>query len=133
MRLSALALLLITPLAAQAQDAPVNLACDLAILCPDAGACRDWDQTITIVEGSDGWQVNWNADLPSDYELIADYLPPADSVEPVRVRTLMFRNTRAQSSQMVTFDSTGRVVVTGHQPQAGTRVVTGIGTCEPAE
>lgn len=133
MRLSALALCLITPLAAQAQEAPVNLACDLSILCPDTGACRDWDQAITITEGAEGWQVNWNADLPSDYELIADYLPPADAVEPVRVRTLMFRNTRAQSSQMVTFDSTGRVVVTGHQPQAGTRVVTGIGACEPVE
>ncbi|OAN81209.1 hypothetical protein A8B78_09365 [Jannaschia sp. EhC01] len=139
MRLAApLALLLALPLSvltysAQAQEAPINWTCVLDILCPDVGGCRDWDQTITIVEGDDGWRVTWNDDLPSDYVLIGDYLPPEDAVEQVRVRTLMFLNERAQSSQMVTFDSTGHVVVTGHQPQAGTRVVTGLGTCEVAE
>lgn len=133
MRLSLIALLSALPFAAAAQEAPVNWGCTLDILCPDTGACRDWDQTITIVEDGDSWQVIWNDDLPSDYDLVADYLPPEDAVEQVRVRTLMFRNTRAQSTQIVTFDSTGHVVVTGHQPQAGTQVVTGLGTCEVTE
>ncbi|GAB5446214.1 hypothetical protein [Gymnodinialimonas sp.] len=133
MRAALTALLCALPAIAPAQEAPLNWTCVLDILCPDVGACRDWDQRITIAEGEDGWRVTWNADLPSDYQLIADYLPPADAVEQVRVRTLMFLNDRAQSTQMVTFDSTGRVVVTGHQPQAGTRVVTGLGHCEAAE
>lgn len=133
MRAALFALLCTLPLSAQAQDAPVNWTCVLDILCPDTGACRDWDQTITIVEGANGWRVNWNEDLPSDYTLIGDYLPAEDAVEQVRVRSLVFLNDRAQSTQMVTFDSTGHVVVTGHQPQAGTRIVSGIGTCELAE
>ncbi|WP_341861334.1 hypothetical protein [Gymnodinialimonas sp. 57CJ19] len=133
MRVAILAAFCALPFSAQAQEAPVNWTCQLDILCPDTGACRDWTQQITIVEGGENWQVNWNADLPSDYDLIADYLPPEDAVEQVRVRTLVFRNERAQSTQMVTFDSTGHVVVTGHQPQAGTRVVTGLGTCEQSE
>lgn len=131
--LAMMSLLGTLPLAAQAQDTPVDLTCRLDILCPDVGACRDWDQQITITEGDDGWSVVWNADLPSDYELIADYLPPEDAVEQVRVRSLLFRNDRAQSSQMITFDSAGRVAVTGHQPQAGTQVVTGLGSCEIAQ
>lgn len=132
MRAATLVLLCTLPLTAQAQEAPVNWTCTLDILCPDTGACRDWDQTITIVEGESGWRVNWNADLPNEYELIADFPPPEDAVELVRVRSLLYRNERAQSTQMVTFDSTGHVVVSGHQPQAGTRVVSGIGTCELA-
>lgn len=126
------ALLCALPFAAPAQEAPVNWTCVLDILCPDVGACRDWDQRITIVEEGETWRVTWNADLPSDYTLIADYLPPEDALEQVRVRTLMFLNDHAQSTQMVTFDSTGHVAVTGHQPQAATRVVTGLGTCEVA-
>lgn len=132
-RFAPIALLCALPFTVHAQEAPINWTCVLDILCPDTGACRDWEQTITIVEGDNGWRVNWNADLPSDYELIGDYLPLADAVEQVRVRTLVFRNDRAQSTQMVTFDSTGHVVVTGHQPQAGTQVVTGLGTCELTE
>lgn len=133
MRAALFALLCTLPVSVQAQGTPVNWTCVLDILCPDTGACRDWDQTITIVEGEDGWRVNWNEDLPSDYTLIGDYLPAEDAVEQVRVRSLVFLNDRAQSTQMVTFDSTGHVVVTGHQPQAGTRIVSGIGTCELAE
>ncbi|ABD55077.1 hypothetical protein [Jannaschia sp. CCS1] len=133
MRLAMISLICALPTGVQAQEAPVNWTCVLDVLCPDVGACRDWDQTITIAEGDDGWSVVWNADLPSAYELIADYRPPADAVEQVRVRTLLFRNERTQSSQIITFDSVGRVAVTGHQPQAGTRVVTGIGSCEIPE
>ncbi len=127
------ALAIATPLLASAQEAQINWTCQLNILCPDVGACRDWNQQINIVEGAEGWRVTWNADLPSDYELIADYRPPADAVEQVRVRSLLFRNAQTQASQMITFDSTGDVVVTGHQPQAGTRVVSGLGRCEVAE
>ncbi|WP_224814809.1 hypothetical protein [Hasllibacter sp. MH4015] len=127
--LTALPLCLL-PFAAPAQEGTLNWTCLLSILCPDTGACRDWDQVITIVEGEEDWQVNWNADLPNAYELIADLPPAEDALEPVHVRSLLYRNERAQSTQMVTFDSTGRVVVTGHQPQAATRTVTGIGTCE---
>lgn len=133
MRVALFALLCALPVSAAAQDAAVNWTCVMNILCPDTGACRDFDQTITIVEGSDGWSMTWNEDLPSEYELVADYLPPEDAVERTRVRTLMFRNPRAQSTQIVTFDSTGNFVVTSHQPQAGTRVVTGLGTCEDVE
>lgn len=133
MRLAPLALLCALPFAASAQETPVNWTCVLDILCPDTGGCRDWDQRITIVEGAVDWQVTWNADLPSDYVLVADYLPPEDALEQVRVRTLAYFNARAQSTQIITFDSTGHVVVSGHQPQAGTRVVTGLGTCELSE
>ncbi len=132
MRAACLALLCTLPLTAQAQDAPVNWTCVLDVLCPDVAACRDWDQTITIVEAADGWRVNWNDDLPNDYTLVADYLPAADALEQVRVRSLVYLNPRAQSTQIITFDSIGRVVVSGHQPQAGTRVVSGLGTCEVA-
>lgn len=132
MRLPLICLLGLIPLTATAQETPVDLTCTLSILCPDIGACRDWDQRITIVEGAAGWRVTWNADLPSDYTLIADALPPEDAVEQVRVRSLLFANARTQAAQIVTFDSAGGVVVTVHQPQAATRVVTGIGTCEAA-
>ncbi len=133
MRTAIFALLCTLPPSAHAQGAPVNLTCSLEILCPDAAACRDWDQSITIVEEADGWSVNWNDDLPSDYVLIADYFPADDALEQIRVRSLAYLNERAQSTQMITFDSTGHVVVTGHQPQAGTRIISGIGTCEVAE
>lgn len=129
MRLPMTALLCVLPLIGQAQEVPVDLTCTLAILCPDTGACRDWDQQITIVEGAEGWSVTWNEDLPSDYELIADLTPPEGALEAVRVRALLYRNPRTQSVQLVTFDSNGGVVVSGHQPQAGTRVVSGLGTC----
>lgn len=137
MRIATIALICALPftthsLSAQAQDAPLNWTCVMDILCPDVGACRDFDQIITIVEDADGWSMTWNADLPSDYELIADYMPPEDAVEPVRVRTLMHSNPRTQATQIVTFDSAGHFVVTSHQPQAATRVVTGLGTCEAA-
>lgn len=133
MRLTLTALLCAIPVMAQAQEAPVHLTCALTILCPDTGACRDWDQRITIVEGAEGWSVTWNADLPSDYELIADIAPADDAVEPLRVRSLLYRNTRTQATQMVTFDSAGGVVVTGHQPHAATRVVSGLGRCTATE
>lgn len=131
-RAAHIALMCTLPFAAQAQEAPVNWTCVIDILCPDTAACRDWDQRITIVEAEDGWNVNWNDDLPSDYALIADYFPAADALEPVRVRSLAYFNERAQSTQMITFDSTGHVVISGHQPQAGTRIVSGIGTCDVA-
>ena len=134
MRLPLTALLCSLPLAvAQAQEIPVDLTCTLSILCPDTGACRDWDQRIAIVEGAEGWSVTWNEDLPSDYDLIADFPPPADAIEQRRIRTLLYRNMRTQAAQMVTFDSTGGVVVTGHQPQAAMRVISGLGSCVARE
>lgn len=133
MRIILLCVLCALPVTAQAQDAPVNWTCVLDILCPDVAPCRDWDQRITIVEGDDGWQVNWNDELPSDYVLIGDYFPAADALEQLRVRSLAYLNERTQSTQMITFDSTGHVVVSSHQPQSGTRVVSGLGTCELAE
>lgn len=127
----AVALLWALPAGSSAQQTANAWTCLLDILCPDTGACRDWDQRITISEGGDGWQVDWgDADLPSDYDLVADMSAPDDAVQPARVRSLLFRNTRTQATQLITFDDTGNVVVTGHQPQAGTRVVTGLGSCE---
>jgi len=133
MRAPLIILICALPLGATAQEAPINWTCTLDILCPDTGACRDWDQQITIVEDEGDWRVHWNQDLPSEYQLIADFPPAEDAVEQVRVRSLLYANERNQSTQMVTFDSIGRVVVSGHQPQAGTRIVSGIGTCEPGE
>jgi hypothetical protein len=133
MRAALTALLCTLPFAAQAQDVPVNWTCVLDVLCPDTAPCRDWDQQVTIVEDEGGWQVNWNDDLPSDYQLIADYFPAADALEQVRVRSLAYLNEGTQSTQLITFDSTGHVVVSGHQPQSGTRVVSGLGTCELAQ
>ncbi len=129
------ALMVTLPLTAPAiaQEEPVNLICNLTVLCPDTSPCRDWDQQITITEGDAGWSVVWNDDLPSDYSLIADFGPAEDAAQQVRVRSLLFLNPRAQSTQMVTFDSIGRVVVTGHQPQAGPQLVSGVGQCEQAE
>ena len=132
MRAATLALLCTLPFSASAQDAPVNMTCVLDVLCPDVAPCRDWDQVITIMEGSEGWQVNWDEDLPSDYTLIGDYLPEPDAVRQVRVRSLAFLNEATQSTQVISFDSTGHVVVTFHQPQAGTRMVSGLGSCELA-
>lgn len=111
----------------------ISAVCQLTILCPDTGACRDWDQQITISSGEDTWEVIWSDDLRSDYDLIADYMSPADAVAQTRVRSLLFRNTATQTSQLITFDGDGNVVVTSHQPQAGTQVVTGIGTCTVPE
>lgn len=107
----------------------ISAVCTLAILCPHTGACRDWDQRITIFSGDDDWRVIWNDDLPSDYELIADFPPLEGAIEQTRVRSLLLRNEATQSTQMITFDGDGNIVVTGHQPQAGSQTVTGIGTC----
>ncbi|MEJ6388686.1 hypothetical protein [Gymnodinialimonas ulvae] len=129
------AILCTLPVAAAAQDdtAPVALTCLLNVLCPHTGACRDLGQTIEITEGDAGWRVDWvGTDLPSNYELIADIPPAADAVEQTRLRSLIHRDTNTQSTQMISFDTAGHVVVTTHQPQAGMQVVTGLGTCEAA-
>ncbi|MBF9042192.1 hypothetical protein HKCCE4037_02555 [Rhodobacterales bacterium HKCCE4037] len=129
----AAALLCTLPLAAPAQEAPVDRTCLLNIMCPHTSACRDLAQTIRIIEGEgDGdWTVEWvDTDLPSDYALIADLPPVESAVEQTRVRSLIHRDAETQTVQTVSFDSTGNVIVTTHQPQAGMQVVTGLGTCE---
>ncbi|MEX3015408.1 hypothetical protein [Gymnodinialimonas hymeniacidonis] len=132
MRLLATTALLCTPpLAAPAQEAPVEWTCLLNVMCPHTGACRDLAQTIAIIEGNEGWTVDWiDTDLPSDYELIADLPPVEGAAHQTRVRSLMHRDPDSQTVQTLTFDSTGHVIVTTHQPHAGMQVVTGLGTCE---
>lgn len=125
------ALLSLLPFAAPAQEAPVEWTCLLDVMCPHTGACRDLAQTIEITEGADGWSVVWvGTELPSDYELIADLLPIEGAVEQTRVRSLIHRDEATQTLQTISFDSTGHVIVTTHQPQAAMQVVTGLGTCE---
>jgi hypothetical protein len=130
-------LLCALPAMALAQASPIHTVCALTVLCPDTGECRDWDQQITISGGAPdaAWEVVWNTELPSDYELVADYTPPEGAVEQVRVISLLYRNEATQTSQLITFEDAenGTVVVTGHQPQAGLRVVSGLGTCEATE
>ncbi len=124
------ALLCALPFAAPAQDTPVALTCQLTIMCPHTGACRDLDQTLDITETDDGWRVVWvNTDLPSDYDLIADLPPVEGAVEQTHLRSLIHRDEASQTVQTLTFDSSGHVIVTTHQPQAGMQVVTGLGTC----
>lgn len=132
MRLALLALAVL-PLPAVAQQAPVAIDCTLTILCPDVGACRDWEQPIRIREETEGWRVTWNEDLPSDYVLVADLPAPPGALEATRLVSLVYRNPETQSVQLLSFDGSGNLTVSGHQPQAGARIVSGIGTCEPAE
>lgn len=120
--------------AAQEADVPLRLTCTLATLCLDTTPCRDFEQELTI-RGAGGvggvWQVIWSGtDLPTEYELIADLAPPPGSLNPTRLRSLMFRNLETQSVQVLSFDGTGNLAVSGHQPQAVPRIVTGFGTCE---
>ena len=134
MRLILASTLLATlPFAAPAQEAPIDWTCLLNVMCPHTGACRDLGQSIRIVEGNtaEDWTVEWiGTDLPSDYALIADLLPVEGAVEQTRIRSLIHRDPQSQSVQTLTFDSTGHVIVTTHQPQAGMQVVTGLGSCE---
>ncbi len=132
-KVSIAALLCALPFAAPAQEAPVDWTCLLNVMCPHTGACRDLDQTLRIIEGDETWTVDWiNTDLPSDYALVADLPPVEGAVHQTRVRSLMHRDEATQTVQTLTFDSTGHVIVTTHQPHAGMQVVTGLGTCEPS-
>jgi hypothetical protein len=116
------------------QGAPVALDCTLTTLCLDAVSCRDWDQPISIRGGSAGWQVTWDgSDLPSDYTLIADLPAPEGALTETRLISLAYINPETQSVQLVTVETAGgALAVSGHQPQANPRGVTGYGSCEGA-
>ena len=62
--------------------------------------------------------------------LYIDILAPEGSIEPTRLRSLIFANHDTQAVQMVSIADSGQVVVTLHQPQARPRSVTGFGLCE---
>ncbi|NKX46066.1 hypothetical protein [Roseicyclus persicicus] len=135
MRRALPALIALAALPAQAQDgAPVALDCTLTTLCLDAGTCRDWDQPLEIRGANGVWQVTWSdTGLPSDYELIADIPAPEGSLADTRLISLLYRNPETQSVQVVTVETGGGgLAVSGHQPQANPRGVTGYGTCEGA-
>jgi len=118
------------PLPAAAQHIAVDLVCNMAVICIEADACQDWGQEIHVTEQEDGsWRVLWEEDLPSDYDLVADIPAPEGSLEPTRLRSLLFANADTQAVQMVSIEDGGHLVVTLHQPQARPRAVTGFGLC----
>ena len=121
------------PVLAQ-QGAPVALDCTLTTLCLDAGSCRDFDQPLAIRGSAAGWQVTWNdSDLPSDYTLIADLTSPEGALTDTRLISLAYINQEMQSVQVLTVETAGgALAVSGHQPQANPRGVTGYGSCEGA-
>ena len=121
------------PAAAQVA-APVALDCRLSTLCLDAGSCRDFDQPLEIRGSAAGWQVTWNdSDLPSDYTLIADLPSPEGALTDTRLISLADINPETQSVQVLTVETAGgALAVSGHQPQANPRGVTGYGSCEGA-
>lgn len=128
-----LALPFLLPLPAAAQLMPVALVCNMAVICIEADACQDWGQEILVTEQEDGsWRVLWEENLPSEYELAADIPAPEGSLEPTRLRSLIFANADTQAVQMVSIEEGGHLVVTLHQPQARPRSVTGFGLCETA-
>lgn len=125
------ALPFLIPLPVAAQHLPVERVCNMAVICIESNPCQDWGQEINITEQEDGsWRVLWEEDLPSDYVLAADILAPEGSIEPTRLRSLIFANHDTQAVQMVSIADSGQVVVTLHQPQARPRSVTGFGLCE---
>jgi len=125
------ALPFLIPLPAAAQHIPVELVCTMAVICIESDPCQDWGTEITVTELESGhWRVLWEEDLPSDYELAADIPAPEGSLEPTRLRSLIFANADTQAVQMVSIEDGGHMVVTLHQPQARPRAVTGFGLCE---
>jgi hypothetical protein len=128
-----LAALAALPAAAQ-EGAPVSLDCTLTTLCLDAGTCRDWDQAVQIRGANGIWQVIWSGtDLPSDYSLVADLPAPEGSLADTRLISLLYTNAETQAVQLITVETGGgALAVSGHQPQANPRGVTGYGTCEGA-
>ncbi|TBX27856.1 hypothetical protein [Nioella sediminis] len=130
----AAALPFLIPLPAMAQHVAIERVCNMAVICIESNPCQDWGQEIHITEQEDGsWRVLWEEDLPSDYELAADILAPEGSLEPTRLRSLIFANHETQAVQMVSIADSGHVVVTLHQPQARPRSVTGFGLCEDVD
>jgi hypothetical protein len=114
------------PAAAQA----VSLTCTLSIICVETSPCSDLEQEIVITDAGDGWNVDWNADLPSDYTEIANIAAPEGSLEPTTLRTLLYINEDTQAVQFISVETGGNLVLTLHQPQIRPRAVTGFGTCE---
>ena len=131
----AAALLTALPLPALAQEARDSYACTLAVICVEANECQAWGQEIAMRPGPEGgWQIDWDAELTTDYAVAADLPAPEDSLEPTRMLSLLFSDPDMQTVQMVSFDeSAGNIVVTMHQPHLRPRAVTGFGLCEPAE
>ncbi|MBF9058626.1 hypothetical protein HKCCSP123_05465 [Rhodobacterales bacterium HKCCSP123] len=128
-----LAWLAAAPALAQ-EGAPVALDCTLTTLCLDAGGCRDWDQPLSIRGSAAGWQVTWDdSGLPSDYTLLADLPAPDGALAETRLISLAYINPETQSVQVLSVETAGgALAVSGHQPQASPRGVTGYGSCEGA-
>lgn len=124
--IAALTTLPARPAAAQA----VSLTCTLTIICVEISPCSDLEQEIVISNAGDGWRVDWNADLPSDYIEIANIPAPEGSLEPTTLRTLLHVNEDTQAVQFITVEDGGNLVLTLHQPQITPRAVTGYGRCE---
>jgi hypothetical protein len=115
-------------LPATAQE--VSLTCSLTIICVGVSPCTDLEQEIVITNAGDGWNVDWNADLPSDYIEIANIPAPEGSLEPTTLRTLLHVNADTQAVQFISVEAGGNLVLTLHQPQIRPRAVTGFGICE---
>ena len=132
-RVAALAILPLAALPAlPAVAQSVNLTCTLSIICVQISPCSDLEQEIAITNAGDGWSVDWNADLPSDYTEIANIPAPDGSLAPTTLRTLLHVNTDTQAVQIISFEEGGNLVLTLQQPQIRPQAVTGFGTCEEA-
>lgn len=127
-------LLAALPLPATAQEAGGDLTCTLAVICVEANECQAWGQEIALREGQDGgWQIDWDADLTTDYAVAADLPAPDGALEPTRMRSLLYSDPDMQTVQMVSLDeANGNIVVTMHQPHLRPRAVTGFGLCTEA-
>lgn len=125
---TALLALPVATLPASAQ--PVTLTCTLSIICVEISPCSDLEQEIEITNAGDGWRVDWNADLPSDYTEIANIPAPEGSLAPTTLRTLLHVNEDTQAVQIISVEDGGNLVLTLHQPQIRPQAVTGFGTCE---
>ena len=127
---AAIAALCLSPLPGYAQE--VSLTCTLSIICIEISACSDLDQEIAIAQEGGVWSVDWKAELPSDYEEIANIPAPEGALEPTGLRTLMHTNEETQAVQIISFADNGNLVLTLHQPHIRPQAVTGFGTCEAA-
>ncbi len=121
-------LLALLPLPALADGE--SFTCQLDIICLDASPCSDWDNAITVTETDEGYRIDWQGDLTSEYAVVAQMPPPEGAIEPTDITSLFYAYPETQALQLVSFDGAGNITVTLHQPHLRPRAVTGFGTCD---